>query len=345
MSVCAVCGKDNAPQYKFCLGCGAELGKGGSSAPKASPNSSTLLTDPPKAKTAPPVFNDMGPPSDPLTDPEIPQFDDGEAPTTNAGAGAVVVQAAPAPGGRPCAACGTSVPPNFKFCPNCGAAVETARPSSTPKAPSANVAGKLTIIRPDGTEGGTHPLTAGENPIGRRMGTLFEADGYLSPVHAELVLNAAGLVVRDASSLNGVYAKISAEEELQDGDVFRIGQELLRFDVVPPPQPLDDGTEVLGSPNPGYWGRLAVIVGREQDGSAFPLLGEATMLGRERGDITFPEDGYVSGAHARVSQRDGRYWLADLNSSNGTFLRVRGERAVPSGTYLLMGQQLFRVSY
>jgi len=331
MSVCAVCGKDNAPQYKFCLGCGAELGKAGG-APKAAPLAVERSRTPSKPRTAPPVFDEMGPATDPMTDPAIPRFEE------DGGNGAPEAKT------RPCPSCGVNVAGNFKFCPNCGAPVEAAPRKPTP-APSAHVSGKLTIIRPDGSEGGTHTLTAGENPIGRRMGALFEADGYLSPVHAELVLNAAGLVVRDANSLNGVYARISDEEELQDGDVFRIGQELLRFDVVPPPQPLDDGTEVLGSPNPGYWGRLAVIVGREQDGSAFPLLGDAIMLGRERGDITFPEDGYVSGAHARVSTRDGRFYLADLNSSNGTFLRVRGERVVPSGTYLLMGQQLFRVDY
>ena len=344
MAVCPKCGKDNAPQYKFCLGCGADLGKAG----KASPQASTLVADAPKdkPKTAPPVFGDMGPPNDPLTDPELPQFED--TPATQAGAGSVKVQAAPAAGARPCPACKTSVPGNFKFCPNCGAPVAPAGASGKHKAsaaPSGHVTGKLTVIRPDGTEGGTHQLQGGENLIGRKMGSLFEADGYLSPVHAELVLNAAGLVVRDSNSLNGVYAKISAEEELQDGDVFRIGQELLRFDALPAPAPLDDGTEILGSPNPGYWGRLAVIVGREQDGSAFPLLGEAIMLGRERGDITFPEDGYVSGTHARVSMRDGRFYLADLNSSNGTFLRVRGERVVQSGGFLLMGQQLFRVTY
>jgi pSer/pThr/pTyr-binding forkhead associated (FHA) protein len=337
MAVCSACGKDNAPQYKFCLGCGAELGKAGGP-PKAQPMPQRV-TDPAKPRTAPPVFDDMGPPEDPMTDPSIPAL---------GGNGAAVAQTVPA-GSRPCPSCGVMVAGNFRFCPNCGSAVEAAKPAQPTKlavSPSQQQAnGRLTVIRPDGTEGGTHTLQAGENPIGRRMGALFEADGYLSPVHAELVLNAAGLVVRDADSLNGVYAKISNEEELQDGDVFRIGQELLRFDVVPPPQPLDDGTEVLGSPNPGYWGRLAVIVGRDQDGSAFPLLGDAVMLGRERGDITFPEDGYVSGAHARVSTRDGRYYLADLQSSNGTFLRVRGEKVVPSGTFLLMGQQLFRVNF
>jgi len=36
--------------------------------------------------------------------------------------------------------------------------------------------GRLVLIRPDGTEGGTHPLHDGETLIGRGQGTLFEAD-------------------------------------------------------------------------------------------------------------------------------------------------------------------------
>jgi len=251
-----------------------------------------------------------------------------------------LVEALASPTERNCPACGSSAPSTYHFCPTCGADMVTGAPRA---AGATN--GTMTLIRPDGTDGGVHALVEGENQIGRSAGPLFEADGYLSPVHAELVLNAAGLVLRDANSLNGVFLKIRHEEELYDGDVFRIGQELLRFDVVPPPQPLEDGTDVLGSPNPGYWGRLAIIVGRDQEGSAFPLLAERIQLGRERGDILFPEDGYVSGAHAEVYLRDGRAWLNDLGSSNGTFLRIRGEQLIPPGTHILMGQQLFRIDF
>lgn len=290
----------------------------------------------------------MGPQAElEATDPSMtfPELTSLVAPTASGGAVA---------GARLCPNCSTMVAPNFKFCPTCGTTVDAAPqvaritgsglPASRSQLTPAP-AGKLTLVRPDGTEGGQHELVEGENQIGRSLGALFEADGYLSPVHAEMVLNAAGLVLRDANSLNGVYVKLTDEEEIYDGDVFRIGQELMRFDGIPGPQPLDDGTEILGSPNPGYWGRLAVIVGRDQDGWAFPLFGDAVIMGRERGDITFPEDGYVSGTHARVSMRDGRYYLSDLNSSNGTFLRIRGEKVIRSGSLVLMGQQLFRVAY
>jgi hypothetical protein len=358
VSVCAKCGKSNRAHYKFCLGCGAELvGKDGPPpvrAQTAQPEARTMMAEDaaraptPRVGTAPPVFSDMGPSQDPSTDPAIPamleQASDAQ------------INMASGDGSRLCMTCGTVVAPGYRFCPACGGTMEGAAPIAKgltgsrpavrePQAASGAVAGKLVLIRPDGTEGGTHPVVAGENALGRAVGGLFEADGYLSPVHAELVLNAAGAVLRDASSLNGVFVKITDEEELFDGDIFRIGQELMRFDAIPQPEPLEDGTEVLGSPNPGFWGRLAVVVGRDQDGSAFPLLGDAVLLGRERGDILFPEDGYVSGSHARVSIKDGRYWLADLNSSNGTFLRVRGERQLGNGSFILMGQQLFKLVF
>ena len=205
--------------------------------------------------------------------------------------------------------------------------------------------GRLILIRPDGTEGGSHPIHDGDNLIGRGQAPLFDADAYLSPRHAELSVGPEGVTVRDLQSLNGIFLKITSEEVLDSGDIFRIGQELLRFEVISAPQPLEDATEIMGTPNPGFWGRLSVIVGRDVDGSAFPLFGEAIVLGRERGDILFPEDGYVSGTHARIALRDEHVYLTDLGSSNGTFLRLRHERTIPSGSFMLMGQQLFRLEF
>jgi len=66
----------------------------------------------------------------------------------------------------------------------------------------------------------------------------------------------------------------------------------------------------MGSPNPGYWGKLTVIIGRDITGAAFPLLGDSCTLGRERGDINFPDDGYVSDEDA--SKIDYKEMLADM---------------------------------
>jgi pSer/pThr/pTyr-binding forkhead associated (FHA) protein len=254
-----------------------------------------------------------------------------------------------APGPRPCPSCGSEVPASFKFCGSCGHRMEEASaPVALPVGPPPQAQlqpALLTLIRPDGSEGGTHTLQMGDNRIGRNHGPVFENDGYLSPAHAEVVVNPGGsALVRDLDSLNGVFVKMTHEEEIQPGQVIRIGQELLRFDLITPPEPLPDGTEVMGSPNPGYWGKITVVIGNGVDGSAFPLLGDSVTLGRERGEINFPDDGYVSGLHARLSTRDGGVFLADLGSSNGTFVKVQGEREVANDSYLLLGQQLFRLN-
>ena len=358
MATCKTCGRDNQDLYKFCLGCGGEL-SGGTGVGMGGKIRSDETPAPKRVEDIPTIPGSNGAAKDEEYDMRdrrdslahiqpIPALGMSPSPGELANASGMFKSA------RLCPTCGNAVPSEFTFCGQCGtrldgstkhAAVTATTHAASAPAAHGNTQGKLILIRPDGTEGGVHPLNEGENIIGRGLGALFDADGYLSPRHAEIVLNAAGGVVRDTGSLNGVYVKLTDEEPIVDGDIFRIGQELLRFDEIAAPVPLDDGTDVMGSPNPGYWGRLALIVGRDQDGSAFPLFGDGITLGRERGDILFPEDGYVSGQHARLVLRDGRFFLEDLNSSNGTFIRVRGERAIKPGAAILMGQQLFRVSY
>jgi pSer/pThr/pTyr-binding forkhead associated (FHA) protein len=222
-------------------------------------------------------------------------------------------------------------------------------PASVPSPALAEVAPQpqvaklyLTLILPDGTEGGRHDLAPGKNKLGRQMGPVFE-DSYLSPIHAELDITGATAILKDLESLNGVFIKITEEEELAPGQIFRIGQELLRFDPIEPRAPSLGETERLGSPNPGYWGRLTVLLDDDLSGSAHALLGDAVTLGRSRGEINFGEDAYVSGLHARIARRDGKAYLSDLGSANGTFVKVT-QRKLVDGAHLLLGQQLFRIT-
>jgi len=271
---------------------------------------------------------------------------------------APVVSAAPIAAPRPqasapnnCPSCGNPVPIDFKFCGTCGhrmtgaaAPAAHAAPAAAPIVSSRAQRGSLVVINPDGSEGDTFPLSDGDTGIGRNAGAVFSADAYLSPLHATFSISGSTCNVRDESSLNGVYVKLKrdAPVKLQDGDIFRIGQEILRFESIPLPQ-LVQGVEPMGSPNPGYVGRLTLVIGRESTGNGYPIPPDGMHLGRERGDVIFPDDGYVSGLHCRVHYDGSGCVLTDVGSSNGTFVRVRGSRGVTNGDLLLMGQQLFRV--
>lgn len=203
----------------------------------------------------------------------------------------------------------------------------------------------LTALRADGSEAGSYVMPTPNMTLGRDVGGIFAGDSYLSPRHATLSMRGSRLFVKDEASLNGVYLKLAhdAPVELKTGDVFRIGQEIIRFEALAPQPASPDGVERLGSPSKGYIGRISLLTGRDTTGNAFPVPEHGLHIGRERGDIVFPEDGYVSGLHCRISFDNGGAYLTDLGSSNGTFVRLNGERELRNQDVLLMGQQLFRI--
>ena len=78
-----------------------------------------------------------------------------------------------------------------------------------------------------------------------------------------------------------------------------------------------------------------------------PVAGGAVTLGRDsrRSTIVIADPG-VSGAHARVFERAGRFFIEDNNSSNGTFVegtRLRGELELKNGFVIALHKYKFRV--
>lgn len=260
--------------------------------------------------------------------------------------------AAPAGGTVSCPQCGHINMPSNLFCGSCGFRLTGAAAKPAPAPAPAPIGGAgagtvvLTALRADGTEAGTFALPGTTVTVGRETGAIFAGDSYLSPRHATFTQQGQKVTVKDEASLNGVYKKLVRDVpvELRPHDMFRIGQEIIKFEPLQPAAPTPDGVERLGSPAKGYVGRIALVIGREVTGNAFPIPETGVHLGRERGDVLFPEDGYVSGLHCRLSWEGGRLLLTDLGSSNGSFMRLHEETEVKSGDVLLMGQQLFRVA-
>ena len=248
-----------------------------------------------------------------------------------------------------CPQCDHQNPATNRFCASCGYKLnlQSVPAKAAAAAPAVSGTVMLTALRADGSEAGSYALTQSPSEtIGRDTGSIFAGDSYLSPRHATFTRKSDRLFVSDARSLNGVYLKIRPNSPwpLRFGDVFRIGQEILRLEKLEAPQPSPDGVQRLGSPADGYVARLGLVIGRDTTGNAFPVPKAGLHLGRERGDVLFPEDGYVSGLHCRLGVgTDNTITLTDLGSSNGSFVRLRDEHQVSSGDILLMGQQLFRV--
>ncbi|MDX2053099.1 MAG: FHA domain-containing protein [Polyangiaceae bacterium] len=365
MITCPKCGKENQDHYKFCLGCGAELPRDNAPKPfvaNTPPHGQSVEARPPAAGQAP-----MAAPfaaaqmSAPLAAPVAPVAPVAQPPRPAAAAAAPRPAAGfasgpPAAAGTvDCPQCGHTNPTGNRFCASCGynlsalaaaAAPAASAPAPVP-APVQQSGLTLVALRADGSEAGRYSLPDVPSvTLGRDTGGIFAGDSYLSPRHATLSQRAGQLFIKDEGSLNGVYLKLRPNEPwpLNFNDVFRIGQEIVRFEALQPQAPTSDKVTRFGSPSAGYIGRLALVIGRDTTGNAFPIPERGVHCGRERGDILFSEDGYVSGLHCRVAPaEDGRVYLTDVGSSNGTFVRLQREQQVAVGDVLLMGQQLFRI--
>ncbi len=68
-----------------------------------------------------------------------------------------------------------------------------------------------------------------------------------------------------------------------------------------------------------------------------------TLVGRDDGDIKFPDDGFLSNPHARFHFEGGKLHIKDLGSTNGVFIRVREPRALTIGDVFIVGRQILRL--
>jgi hypothetical protein len=83
--------------------------------------------------------------------------------------------------------------------------------------------------------------------------------------------------------------------------------------------------------------------GLERD-HRFDLIG-GLSIGRSKDSDVQIEDRYASGLHARVFSREGRFFVEDMSSTNGTLLNgatLQGEAELIDGDTIEIGDTVFR---
>lgn len=209
---------------------------------------------------------------------------------------------------------------------------------------------RLQVIAQDGTTGRSYKIEAEQTDVGRTDGNIvLPDDRFVSPRHARVFREGSRLFIQDLASLNGVYKRITAPIPLESGDIFLIGVAVLRFEIMAPTEQIltcavDQGTQVFGSPPSPRYARISEQTMEGAPRSIFVVTRQETILGREVGDIVFSSDPFMSRRHAAITRNtlDGSYSLLDLGSSNGTFVRVRGQVELAPGDHVRIGQHLFR---
>jgi pSer/pThr/pTyr-binding forkhead associated (FHA) protein len=109
-----------------------------------------------------------------------------------------------------------------------------------------------------------------------------------------------------------------------------------------PPEILQARTQFFGQLQAPGKAKLILIRGEGVEGLSYQLNAEHHTVGRS-GQLVFPDDPFVSPAHADFFYRNGKLVVKDEGSLNGVYLRVKGTIDVQPDDFFLAGEQVFRI--
>lgn len=309
MTSCPRCGAPVQPGFAFCQQCGFRITPGTASGPNPAPIAPPAPMAPPSPMAPTPL---PGPPVDVL--------------------------------GGTLAAPGPVDMARLRAAPAQAAAALATAPT-----PATTTWGTAVSVNRDGSDGERYPLTGDFVVFGRTGADIsIEQDRFLARAHARLEPSGEAARVVPLDTLNGVFRKIDRAVELAHGTVLLIGREVLRFERLEPdektPAPLvRHGVAMFGSPPREPWGRLSQLLPSGGIRDIRHLNDDEVVIGREEGDMVFGDDAFLSRRHCTIAWDGQRATVTDLNSSNGTFIRLTGPGTVKHLEHLRLGDQLFRI--
>lgn len=170
----------------------------------------------------------------------------------------------------------------------------------------------------------------------------FVDDPYVDAQHGAMSFRPDGVAIEDFDSTNGVFVRVRGRATLRSGDMFRAGEELLRFTTLRSGRG-NGRAPTLGSPDPGYWGRIDVMVTTEESAASYPVDDVEVTIGQTDGHLQFPDDEFLGDLHCSILKEERGATLVDHGSPCGTWLRLRTGDVVPYGSEVLVGQTRIRI--
>ena len=180
--------------------------------------------------------------------------------------------------------------------------------------------------------------------IGR--GGVIEMPGerFCHPCEAMIKWERGRAWLHDMEEGNGVFFRIRKPVEIEIGDEFVVGDQLLAVERNPPP---DDGP----APGPTYfhssakWDssfRVVQIFEGGTKGACVVARGTTMQLGSVIGDFVFTGDPLVADQHCLVEEQAGTIVLSDLGSRTGVFVRIKGVQELVQGDEIAVGRTRLR---
>ncbi|MEJ7733917.1 MAG: FHA domain-containing protein [Polyangiaceae bacterium] len=211
---------------------------------------------------------------------------------------------------------------------------------STPAPPSIGPRFRLQVLRSLSGGPELYEPIGDEVVIGSSGQVTLQGEVFCHPREAVVRASGERLVLSDIEGGNGVFLRIRRPVELEYGDEFIVGDQLLRiqenpvFEDGPDPTP----TYFWSSPKSVSSFRVVQIFEGGAEGACIMARGTTVQIGSAFGEMVFPHDPLISELHCGVDEQAGMIVLTDLGSRTGVFVRIEGEQELVHGDELLVGR-------
>jgi hypothetical protein len=199
---------------------------------------------------------------------------------------------------------------------------------------------RLHVVRSLGGGPTVYEPRGNEAIIGAAGAVTLPGEMFCHAREAALQFRNKRLWLHDYEAGNGVFVRIKAPVELEAGDEFIVGDQLLRVERNPVPQdgPDPGPTYFYSSPKWLSSFRVVQIFEGGSRGACVLARGTTLQIGSSFGDFVFPSDPLVSEQHCFVEEQAGAILLTDLGSRTGVFVRIKGEQELVHGDEMLVGR-------
>lgn len=176
--------------------------------------------------------------------------------------------------------------------------------------------------------------------IGRDGAIALDGERFCHPREAQIRWVKGRIWLHDLEAGNGVFLRVRQPVELEVGDEFMVGDQVLLVERNPDPEdgPGEGPTYFYSSPKWPSSFRVVQIFEGGAKGACVVARGTTMQIGSAIGDFVFTADPLVDDQHCLIEEQAGSIVLTDIGSRTGVFVRIKGEQELVPGDEIIVGR-------
>lgn len=199
---------------------------------------------------------------------------------------------------------------------------------------------RLNVVRSLNGGPAFYEPSADEAVIGRAGAIAVQNERFCHAREAQIRWQKGRIWLADLEAGNGVFLRIRQPVELEIGDEFMVGDQVLLIErnAEPNDGPGPGPTYFYSSPKWPSSFRVVQLFEGGAKGACVVARGTTMQIGSAIGDFVFTADPLVEDQHCLVEEQAGSIVLSDLGSRTGVFVRIKGEQELLAGDEIIVGR-------